>query len=58
MNQDYRQCGIDLCGFCFDSKHPKTIRCEYLPTKQPERFPEQLEKGRECKYKLIKINSN
>jgi hypothetical protein len=55
MAELYRRCGIDLCGFCFDSRKPNSIRCEYLPTKNPEKFPEELEKGKECKYKLVKI---
>lgn len=56
MNE-YRICGKDLCGFCFPSREPHKITCEYLPAMQKAEFPETPEKGRECKYPLQKIRS-
>jgi hypothetical protein len=58
MNEIYRRCGIDLCGFCFPSKNPGKVRCEYLSAMQSESQPEELEKAKECKYQQIRIESS
>jgi len=54
-SEQYRRCGIDLCGYCFPVKNPDKIRCEYLPATQQAKIPEELDKGRECRHKFIKI---